>query len=264
MNGMPEVIDRAAYKRECNELLRSARISPRAFIALYLALSLLLDLISGLAADGGLLSVFVIVLTWMMAVVLSAGVTLYCLDIRQGVHSGCLTLFDGFAFAGKLVGLALLQSLLVSLWSLLFVIPGVIASFRYSFAVFNLCENPELGILEALELSKRQTQGYKLQLLTLHLSYLGWIILTSLPEMLYTSWQISQLDPVLLAMDPYAALPVIPLHLVLAFGVWALLIRLFYLAQYRCVQLAYYDTAKRTSGTDPRRIQREWEDDSMY
>ena len=60
---------------------------------------------------------------------------------------------------------------------MLFVIPGIIAVYRYSFAIWNLCQNPELGVMEALNRSKRQTIGYKGQLFGLHLSFIGWYLI---------------------------------------------------------------------------------------
>ncbi|MBQ5739171.1 MAG: DUF975 family protein [Oscillospiraceae bacterium] len=92
------------------------------------------------------------------------------------------SLFDGFSFAGKIIGLTLVMALFVWLWSLLFIIPGIIAMYRYSFALYNLCENPELGVMEALELSKQQTRGYKMELFLLQLSFFGWALLASLPQ----------------------------------------------------------------------------------
>ena len=43
--------------------------------------------------------------------------------------------------------------------------------------MLNLCENPELGVMEALNLSKQQTFGYKWQLFVLQLSFIGWSLL---------------------------------------------------------------------------------------
>ena len=68
---------------------------------------------------------------------------------------------------------------------MLFVIPGIIAAYRYSFAMLNLCENPELGVMEALDLSKRQTNGYKMQLFLLQLSFIGYQIAAVLIALLY-------------------------------------------------------------------------------
>jgi len=87
-------------------------------------------------------------------------------------------MFRGFQddFGGTFL-IGLMTSLFTFLWSLLFVIPGIIASYRYAFAMLDLCQNPELGVMEALDLSKRQTLGYKWQLFVLQLSFIGWSLL---------------------------------------------------------------------------------------
>ena len=87
------------------------------------------------------------------------------------------SLFDAFPFAGKVILLSIVEGIFIFLWSLLFVVPGIIAAYRYSFAMMNLCDNPGLGVMEALDLSKRQTQGYKGQLFLLSLSFFGWLLL---------------------------------------------------------------------------------------
>ena len=91
-----------------------------------------------------------------------------------------LGLFDGFSFAGKLILLALVQYIFIFLWTLLFIIPGFIAAYRYRFAVYNLCENPDMGVMEAINMSKAQTAGFKWQLFVLDLSFIGWRILSGL------------------------------------------------------------------------------------
>lgn len=250
-NSMPEIINRPQCKQACKELLRSAQVSPLAFTALYLILYTLLDLISSLTGSEGILAIFVNILTWMLANVLSAGFILYCMDIRRNIRAEFLTLFDGFAFAGKLIGLVLIQTILITLWSLLFVIPGIIAAYRYSFALYDMCENPQLGIWEALSLSKKQTWGYKGQLFALDLSYLGWIILSALPEVLYTVYQEIQSLSMLSIYDTIMEYPTVPLYLTVLFSLWSLAVQLFYLPQYQCAQLSYYDTAKHTSGITP-------------
>ena len=87
------------------------------------------------------------------------------------------TLFYGFSIAGKVILLEIVAGIFIFLWSLLLIIPGIIATYRYRFALYNLLENPDLGILEAINLSKEQTYGYKWQLFVLDLSFLGWLIL---------------------------------------------------------------------------------------
>ena len=72
------------------------------------------------------------------------------------------TLFDGFSIAGKVILLEIVAGIFIFLWSLLLIIPGIIATYRYRFALYNLLENPDLGILEAITLSREylKSQGW--------------------------------------------------------------------------------------------------------
>lgn len=76
--------------------------------------------------------------------------------------------------------LQFLRALYTGLWSLLFVIPGIIASFRYSMAAYILYENPEMTPSEAITESKKLMAGNKWRLFCLNFSFLGWILLVSL------------------------------------------------------------------------------------
>lgn len=247
-------IDRPQLKAETKELLRSAQVNPRAMTALFLVLTLVLNMADYLAGGigSGLPGTFVTVLTTLLGSILSAGFVLYCMAIRQGQRAEFLTLFDGFSLAGKIIGLSIVMAVFVFLWSMLFVVPGIIATYRYRFAMYNLLENPDLNILEALDMSKRQTYGYKGQLFVLDLSYLGWGLLASLPsivEGVYLYLQILQ-DPVRFMSDPTQLIPLISSAFVmsLVIWVWSLAVQLFYLPNYQCVELGYFDIAKETSG----------------
>ena len=67
-------------------------------------------------------------------------------------------------------------------------IPGIVAAYRYRFAMLNLCENPEIGVMEALSMSKAQTLGFKWQLFVLDLSFIGWNILVGLTLGILDIW----------------------------------------------------------------------------
>ena len=108
---------------------------------------------------------------------ISIGHDRFCLKLVDGEQAQFEDLFSAFDIFGSAFVLNLLIALKVFAWSLLFVIPGIIAAYRYSFAMLNLCENPELGVMEALNLSKQQTNGYKMQLFLLQLSFIGWSLL---------------------------------------------------------------------------------------
>ena len=184
---MAELIDRKRLKAETREMLVTAQVSPKGMAALYLGLGLLLNLVDTIANRGSsdsLISpvgLFVTILASFLGAVLSVGFVLYCMAIRRGERAEYLTLFDGFSFVGKIIVLELVMSLFIVLWSMLFIIPGIVAAYRYQFALYNLCENPGIGVMEALDMSKRQTWGYKGQLFVLDWSYFGWVLLSILP-----------------------------------------------------------------------------------
>ena len=253
-----ELIDRKGMKAEVQEMLSGAQVSPRAITALYCGLLLVLNMVSAFAGDTGFLSTFVTILTSLLNVILGAGFAMYCMAIRRGERAEYITLFDGFSFVGKLIGLTIVTALFIWLWSMLFIIPGIIAAYRYRFAPYNLYENPGIGVMEALEMSKRQTMGYKGQLFALGLSYLGWTLLASLPAivevgMLYYGLFSSAFDYM---NGTIAAMPadistfaVLPAWLwTLIISLWSMAVSLFYLPNYQCVELGYFETAKRTSG----------------
>ena len=256
---MASLIDRKQLKQETKDLLADAQVSPRAMTALYLGLSLVLSMVDTLAGGSGVLSTFLSILTTLLGMVLSAGFVLYCMAIRRGERAEFLTLFDGFSFVGKLIGLNIIMYFFITLWSMLFVVPGIIAAYRYRFALYNLYENPGIGAMEALNMSKRQTYGYKSQLFMLDLSYLGWTLLASAPSLIYGSL-LSQ-ETLMEAMDTVgfgtiafmstgslstAALPVWGWTLLM--GLWQLAVAIFYLPAYQCVELGYFEIAKSTSG----------------
>ena len=199
------VLDRTALKMEAKGIVKSARVSACLFTLLFLAISWLLSGISeyvSLDADRAyylsvasgvdlsflalhrtfspVLVTFISIMVGLLNVLLNAGYARYHLGIRRGEEMPYETLFDGFSFAGKLILLSIVQYLFIFLWSLLFVIPGIIAAYRYRFAVYNLCEDPEMGVMDAINMSKAQTNGFKWQLFVLDLSFLGWQILCGL------------------------------------------------------------------------------------
>lgn len=73
-----------------------------------------------------------------------------------------------------------LRGLYTVLWSLLFVIPGIVASYRYAMTPYILAEYPELTASEAITRSKWMMQGHKWRLFCLDFSFIGWNLLCGL------------------------------------------------------------------------------------
>ena len=190
---MPMQLDTGAIKTESRSLLRTGEVNPFRMTLFYLLITLVLDMINSGASymidsAGGFTVLsfsFVSILVGLVALVLNAGYYCYCFGILRREEMPYESLFDAFPFAGKVILLSIVEGVFIFLWSMLFVIPGIIAAYRYSFAMLNLCENPELGVMEALNLSKRQTNGYKMQLFLLQLSFIGYQIAAVLIALLY-------------------------------------------------------------------------------
>lgn len=251
---MIQQIDRKALKQEARKLVREAQVSPKGMVALYLGLVLLLNLMTSFSSDIPFFSTFLSILTSLMSSVLGAGFVLYCMSIRRGERCEHLALFDGFSFAGRIILTTLLVGFITGIWACCFLFPAFIAYYRYYFALYNLYEAPELGILEALRRSARQTYGYKRQLFLLDLSYLGWMVLASIPGLIYNALFYTEsfhlasevlqsgggalpvMDPGVLLLPGWAW--------TLLTGLWSMTVALFYLPQRRCVELSYFEILK--------------------
>ena len=210
------MLDRVQLKMEAKTITKNARVSAYLFTLLYLAIALVLDGLDWLVSGGtrndvvtymesymgvdvsvylnsplslpAAASGFISIVVSLVAVVLSAGYILYAMSVRKGLETPYSTMFDGFLFAGKIILLSIVQYIFIFLWSLLFIIPGIIAGYRYRFALYNLCENPELGVMDALNMSKQQTRGYKLDLFVLDVTFLGWSLLCVLTAGILSIW----------------------------------------------------------------------------
>ena len=86
-------------------------------------------------------------------------------------------MFWGFRNFGNSVGAYLLQALFVLLWSLLLIIPGIIASLAYSQTFYLMADNKSLGPLEAIRKSKQMMDGHKWKLFCLGMRFIGWALL---------------------------------------------------------------------------------------
>ncbi len=80
----------------------------------------------------------------------------------------------------KAFWLGILMGLKIFLWTLLFVVPGIIAAYRYSLSYFVMSENPDITASQAIKRSSAIMKGNKWNLFCLHLSFIGWGFLAAL------------------------------------------------------------------------------------
>ncbi|MDO5112184.1 MAG: DUF975 family protein [Clostridia bacterium] len=99
----------------------------------------------------------------------------YYIDLCTNREPGFDVLFSRFKIFLKALGLRLYMSLFTALWTLLFIIPGIIAAYRYAMAPYIMGQDPNVGIREAVNRSKAMMAGNKWRLFCLHLSFIGWV-----------------------------------------------------------------------------------------
>ena len=122
-------------------------------------------------------SPFVALFAILVGNILSIGSANFFLKGRQG-DTNLGNLFSGFKENyGRNVLTMLCVSLFTFLWSLLFIIPGIIKAYEYSMIPYILSENPEISRKEAFERSRQMTKGYKGELFVLDLSFILWHLL---------------------------------------------------------------------------------------
>lgn len=85
--------------------------------------------------------------------------------------------FCGFDDVWSAFKVVFLVELFTTLWSLLFIIPGIVKSFSYSMSMYILAENKGMSAREAITRSKEMMNGHKLDLFVLYLSFFGWWLL---------------------------------------------------------------------------------------
>jgi len=120
------------------------------------------------------------VVYFVLGSIISVGYARFNLDLVDRGEPGFETLFGYFSYWKTTAIARLLQSVYILLWSLLFIIPGIIATYSYAMTEFILAENPDLTASEAIARSKEMMSGNRWRLFCLHFSFIGWDILSSL------------------------------------------------------------------------------------
>jgi len=105
------------------------------------------------------------------------GLCAYFLSLARRTSPKIGLVFSGFQQFGRALGAYLLVSLFTFLWTLLFIVPGLIKVYSYSQTFFILLDNPDIGPMEAIDRSMAMMNGRKWKLFCLHMRFLGWSLL---------------------------------------------------------------------------------------
>lgn len=117
--------------------------------------------------------------------VVNFGFVIFLMNIVRNTAPCLGNLLDGFGKFFKIVWLNILISVFILFWTMLFIIPGFIAIYRYRMAIYIMIDNPNMSAMECIRESSRMMKGHKAELLMFDLSFFGWYLLAIIPYLGY-------------------------------------------------------------------------------
>ena len=129
------------------------------------------------AAATGAVNLFANLVHFLLSGAFTVGFAGFFLGIAQENTARLELLFVGFQRFWKSFGTYFFHTLFIVLWTLLFIIPGIIATFRYAMAFFIIADDEDCGSLEAISRSKEMMKGNKWKFFCLHWRFVGWALL---------------------------------------------------------------------------------------
>ena len=125
-------------------------------------------------------AIFMAIIYFVLGSFTGVGYAKFNLNLVDRKIAAFENLFEYFSYWRITAVARLLRTIYVLLWSLLFFIPGIVASLSYAMTDYILAENPELTATEAIEQSKSMMYGNRFRLFCLQFSFIGWDILATL------------------------------------------------------------------------------------
>ena len=121
----------------------------------------------------------------LMILMIATGIVIYVITEAR-YHKGSFgNLFDALPILVRVVWYQAITTVLVALWSLLLVVPGIIALYSYRQGLYILLDHPEMSVPECIRASKHMMKGHKMELFGLDMSFLGWTLSLSLLSNLF-------------------------------------------------------------------------------
>lgn len=123
---------------------------------------------------------FASIISLILSGPIAYGVATYFIKVVRNGEPLLEDMFGGFKYFINTFLVNLVTGILTLLWTLLFIIPGIVAALRYSMAYYIMNDNPGITCMEAINLSKEMMRGHKGKLFMLTLSFIGWALLSIL------------------------------------------------------------------------------------
>ena len=125
-------------------------------------------------------AILMAIVYFILGSIIGVGYAKFNLDLVDHRNAAIETLFQYFSYWKTAALAKFFQNLSVLLWTLLLIVPGIIASYSYAMTEFILADDPDLTAKAAIEQSKQLMSGNRWRLFCLHFSFLGWEILCTL------------------------------------------------------------------------------------
>lgn len=123
----------------------------------------------------------------LMVLMISTGIVIYVITEARWHKGSYGNLLDALPILLRVVWYQIVTTVYIALWSMLLVIPGIIASYRYRQGLYILLDHPEMSVSECIHASKNMMQGKKLELFWLDMSFLSWTLGESFVLMAFTA-----------------------------------------------------------------------------
>jgi uncharacterized membrane protein len=134
---------------------------------------------ANLQAAGAAMQFFATAAQLVITGAVTVGFMGFFLGIAQEGQARLELLFVGFQRFWKSFAVYFFYVVFIYLWALLFIIPGIIAAFRYAMAFFIIADDEGCGPLEAIGRSKEMMKGNKWKFFCMHWRFLGWWLLAT-------------------------------------------------------------------------------------
>lgn len=138
---------------------------------------------SGVSYLFGKISENISLLSSILLFPMAWGYTTAFLDSTRGIAGKPLdiaNLWNGYKDFMRIAVTYLLTQIYIVLWTLLLIVPGIIKGYSYAMVPYILRDDPTISGNRAIELSMQMMEGNKMRLFTLHLTFIGWIVLACL------------------------------------------------------------------------------------
>lgn len=174
-------IDKQQIKANAWESITNCKPTPFIATIIMLLLSGISSSIQGDEDTPFILALIAFIISIVVSVI-GIGYQWYCLNVARNQSPEPLSILEIFTDGkfGKVIKLWLLMFVKILLWSLLFVVPGIIKAYSYSQSFYILYDNPTWTASQCMEESARMMQGNKFELFLFNLSFIGWGIVACL------------------------------------------------------------------------------------